>query len=246
MMELKLETTRGRRTLITIFHRWDVNPDDIVKVKDCTPEDAGRYLDFEDGSGWLVPIINVYEYTIRTTLCVVKKADYVCKANIHGPNMAYTGAPKSEEHPYVVPYNAYEKRLADFALSGKYTPKRWTARLRMLTLSKLREEAATRGLTEKYFIDKLMLEAEREKGTIGDRLKAIAILGRIMGVELDKKESHGGSRQPLFGNVSITTIQDDRRTQAQVVDFEELPAPKEMTNITDSVSKVFNNAKESE
>ena len=193
----------------TIYHIWDIpaNRKIHTDVKEVKPEHVGDFFQFDDGSGWLSPILTVFPYTIRTELCVIRKQDYVHKANVHPSKVNYTGMKSSHEHFLVRKPTFKERSLARDIAKGKYTPTKWTERMKVLTIEEMQKAGKKLGVDETYFIDKLKGFIEQPTGTIEGKTKALVTLGRVMGVELENNKAIGsGNTFNLFN-----TVQQQRR-----------------------------------
>jgi hypothetical protein len=214
---------KGDHKLVSVYHRWDIdNEEDIVGIE-ATKEDIGKFFDFKDGSGWYGKIRGVNDIAIRTNMCVVRKKDYVHQSHIRFPHTNYSGVMRTEEHELVRPFTRTEKGLTGCLLKGKRL-KYLSERVKMLTMKKLQEGLKDNGINEDEILD--LLKNAARKGN--EKIKAITILARIGGVELEAPKTVS---QPLLNVNNNFTIQDRRRNP------ELTPTPSDKA-IIDVVAKV--------
>lgn len=80
-------------------------------------------------------------------------------------------------------------------------------------LEDLKRRLVEKGIGEDFVVDNIVNEATNPKNKGFERLKANAMIGRILGVELE--ETVVASEQPraLIGNLNMFTVQDQRRNE---------------------------------
>jgi len=204
MIEIEVRY-KQKLKILTVYNKWDLKDDEIVGIE-ATKEDKGKYFKFDDGSDWYSKILGVTPLAIRTEICIVRIADYVHQAKVQYPQTSYSGAFKTEEHELVRSFNKPEQRCV-YRLMHDQPIKYLTKRIKMLTLKNLQAKLDDKGIDEAFIINLLINSAS--KGN--EKVKSIAILARIGGVEL---EPHSGPGAPkaLFVQNNLT-IQDQRRSQ---------------------------------
>lgn len=228
---LDILTGQGpKRKLVRVYHEWDVDPGDIIDWGNVTKADKGKFLRFDDGSGWLVKIVNVGldGNAIKTECGTYRRDDLVHVCRIKWPGANYSGINKEDEHPMVRPYNPREKHMATRTLNGTLNGKQISKRIKMLVLERMQEEADRHGVTEEYVIGRLKHWADTDNR---HALEALKTLARIKGVELNQQTDKGNDKPVgIFTQINnYGTIQDQRRAAA-------LPRLKELKEIVASTT----------
>lgn len=230
-----LEVVTGwanNRSVVTLYHEWDI-PDKsrITTWDDITLDDIGKFIQFDDGSGWytIVTNMNKNRTCIRTEAGMYRRADIVHVCRIKWFRSMYSGIPKEVEHRLVRPYNNSEKKGAAMILAGEPVT-HVTLRTKMLVLEKLAEETARHGVTEEYIVGRLKHWSDGDGKHALDSLKTLA---RAAGVELNQETKKGpekviGIFQQINNNAG--TIQDSRRRDV-------IPHMKEIREIVGPVDQ---------
>ena len=65
-----------KSTTVAIYNIWDVKDRDIVGW-DCTKEDIGKFIAFDDGSKLFTRILNCNSMAVRTEIGTFRRADIV-------------------------------------------------------------------------------------------------------------------------------------------------------------------------
>jgi hypothetical protein len=218
---------------VVLYHRWDLEPDQIVTVNQADFNDKGKYLDFDDGSGLYSKILSVTKISIRTEACVVRREDIVHTCRFHYPQTAYSGFHKREEHELIRGFRPQEIRTAHRMIKG-YQVKYATPRIKVLVMKKISEKLKEKGATLDWAIDKLKGLAESKRGTIGDKHKVILSIMRAHGVELEgaRALSNNKGNAPLLQQFNQFNIQQNRRQN-------QLPDKNEMKDIIEASHKVL-------
>lgn len=222
MFEIELPNHDSIRP-VKIYHRWDIKEEDIVTFDNIKAEHRERYLELDDGSGWYVKVYGVNDYSISTGIGMLRREDYVHQGTLRPVGTFYSGVKKGSQHELVAPYKKWEIALAKTVVSKGYKP-RWTERIKMLTLEELQRVADNKDIKAEWFIDRIKDEAENPNATSMGRLKAIGILARIMGTEIEKPITND---RPLL-SATINIRQNRRQALPDNKDMEEL-----LTNILD-------------
>ena len=199
-----------------MLNKWDVQNLQTVKCKDAKYEDKGKLLEFDDGSEWFSPIIGVSGDAVRTEVGVFNKNDIVCVSFLKIPGTQYSGLYRSDQHPLVYRPERSEHERVNAFLAGEFTGK-LSRRELMITAQRLCEVCKERDINEDWIIDKLISEADNARNKGFERIEAIKVLARIAGREIGMPvvvQNQGP--QPLFGNVNILTVQDQRRAQREL------------------------------
>jgi hypothetical protein len=222
MLKYHSHNTAGKRET-TYYHIWDLDPEDIVTVKDAKKADKGKYLDFQDGSGLYSRIMNVSPKTIRTEACVIRREDIVHISHFHGRNKAYSGIYKTEEHELIRPFRPQEKKAGYNLMKGRQI-KYLTPRIKVFIMKEISKKLESKGATVDWAIDRLKELAESNRGTIGDKHKVILSILRAHGVELESIRGldKGNGNRPLLQQFNQYNIQHDRRAQGSLPDKREL------------------------
>ena len=194
-----------------VLNKWDVKGLPTVKCKDAKYEDAGKLLEFDDGSEWYSPIIGVSGDAVRTEVGVFNKNDIVCVSRIKIPGTQYSGLYRSEQHILVYRPERSEYERVNAFLGGTFKGK-LSRRELMITAERLRVKCEEKNIDEDWIIGRLIREADSFKNKGFERLDAIKILARIMGSEIGGQLPQQKGQVPLFGQVNIMTIQDKRRS----------------------------------
>ena len=216
---------RTRIRTVMLYHEWDLRDKEIVSdARAVTAADKGKFFAFNDGSGWHDEIIAANEYYVYGKCTIIRKNDIVwqCKPNCVTTN--YSGVRKGEEHQHVRPYHPMEKSLSTKIINGTISDKAYvTTRIRVLTLDRIKEKLQDKGVNEEWLVARLLREADNMRGRGSDRLEAIKILSRAEGIELEKKtQSQSLERMPIFQQINMGTVQNQRRLMAEVPTLDEL------------------------
>jgi len=232
---LKVEVMyRENRKIVVVYQEWDISPDEIAGEK-ITKDDIGKFYKYNDGSGWYSPILGVSNLSIRTELGVVRRDDYVHQSIVKYPGTSYSGCHRNEEHDYLRSFSVAEQHCAYRLLHDKPV-KYLTKRVKMLTLKKLQEKLHNKQIDEEFIIDLLVNAAS--KGN--EKIKAITILSRIGGVELEPPKQPAGKTPLFLQQNNFTTIQDQRRNMMELPNSKSL---KEMIEVsTDKLDEIAKNA----
>ena len=214
---------RHKSTTVKMYHLWDVSPENIVGW-DCTKEDIGKYILFDDGSKLLSKIKNCNNMAVRTDVGTFRRADIVHCSIPKWPGANYSGVEKGRESFKVRPPSTREKRNASKILNNTlqegFTV---SAREKALAVEKLQTEIATHGITEEWIVTKL----KRMGGDINNRhaMEAIKVLARIAGIELNQPRVQGaGGGIALFQQINQggNTIQQQRRNAGEIPNLKSL------------------------
>jgi len=231
---IQLEVTyKQNLKLIEIPHVWDIPEEQkVYDAHAITKDDKGKYYVFDDGSNWCSRIFSVSPTVVRTYLCVVRRDDYIHQAKIHYPYTSYSGVKQTEEHHLIRAYTVGERKVSDLIVSGQKDMEVMTPRVKMLTMEKLGNSMVERGLGQDFIIDSLKNAAV--KGN--EKIKAIKILARILGVELEPNEM-GGGKGNTYNNL---TIQDQRRQGLLTTERREnMPNINEIKNVVSKVTELI-------
>jgi hypothetical protein len=231
MITLEMRDKNLKFRFIEVFHVWELDPNDVIH--DAYEVDKShskkKYYHYDDGSDWCALILSVAILGFSTTLNCVRRDDFVHSTWIHLPGSMYTGVTRMEEHYLVRQYTRRERYMSDMIIAGQANPS--SPRMQVLVMEKLRNAMEMKGLDEDYVINKLMAAAE--KGN--EKIKAITILARILGVELvtPSNPNRGGGSGNTYNNL---TIQDQRRNGGQI---EQMPDPNEIRGVVAKVTSML-------
>lgn len=112
-------TYNGRDYDVPTYHRWDVGDEDVVSWSDCTKEDAGKYIMFDDGTELYTKVITCNYAVIRTEAGSFRRDDIVHLCIPKYKHSNYSGVISKDEHPLVRPYTRGEKALATRMANGE-------------------------------------------------------------------------------------------------------------------------------
>lgn len=201
---------------ITLLNKWDIKGYETVRCKDVEYNDIGKLLEFDDGSEWYTPIVAVSGYAVRTDAGLFNKRDIVCVSRIKVPGAQYSGLYRNDQHLLVFPPTRKESERVSQFLAGQFGGK-LSKRELMITTERLQEVCTKKSIDEDWIIKRLIREADNDRNKGFERLEAVKIIARVMGVEIATPVLQGHlGQQPLFGNVNILSIQDQRRNERQM------------------------------
>jgi len=230
MINIEVKYRNGLR-IAQVYNKWDIpHESSIVYAKDATSEDAGKLLAFDDGSEWFTRILRVDGSRIFTDCGVFNKTDIVTCSRIKYSMSTYDGANYHDHHPIFRGYTNAEMERSTKYISGNRI--KLTKREQMLTAQQLADAATENfGIDADWLLKRIIQVADNTKTRGADRLEAIKILSRIAGAEIGTPIV-GKNNIPLFGNLTVLSIQDKRRSENQVVHT--------TAEITDVVNEVLN------
>ena len=215
MLKVRIYRDNKHHNLFTIYHLWDNIPEDMIvrDIHKATEADIGKYLLLNDGSDWLVKIRLIGKEDVLTDIGGMYPKDIVNQSIPKPFRGGYSGLFNSYRHLSFFPVSKFETEAAykmivekDFKGSKYFSPSVY-----MLVLSKMQEIGRDMGVDEGYLVNRLIREADNLKGRGSDRLEALKILSRMMGVELDRKETKEISGKAVFNQLNVGTIQDLRK-----------------------------------
>lgn len=206
---------RDAKYQIIVLNKWDISGYETVKCKDVVYGDVGKLLEFDDGSEWYTPIVAISGYAVRTEAGLFNKRDIVCVSRIKAPGTQYSGLYLYDQHPLVFPATRKESERVSAFLAGEFHGK-LSRRELMITTERLQEQCREHGLDENWIVNRLVREADDMRNKGFERLEAVKILARVMGVEIGGQVLGPQRSQPLFGNVNYFSIQDRRRGERQI------------------------------
>lgn len=217
MIEYRL-TYKDKSKTAYLYHDWDVEGRDVVGW-DCTKDDVGKFIRFDDGSNLHAKIIGVSDEAVRTEVGVFRRDDIVhcCIPKWHNAN--YSGVLSKEEHPFVRPYSHREKGTVTRLLKGEDIPGKFiTPRIKMFTLERLREEVEKYEMTNsageivkadpQYYINQIIAATQNPNGR--NFAFAMKVLARLYEIDAEKITDKTQTNTPLLGGVNkaLTRKQD--------------------------------------
>lgn len=201
---------------ITVLNKWDVEGCETVKCCDAKFGDAGKMLEFDDGSEWYSPIVGVSKDAVRTEAGLFNRRDIVTVSRIKVRGSQYSGVYLHEQHLLVFPPTIRENERVNKFLAGEFDGK-LTKRELMITTERLQEVCVANDIDENWIVTRLIREADNDRNKGFERLEAIKIIARVMGTEIAQPAIQlPQTQQPLFGNVNILSIQEQRRNERKM------------------------------
>jgi len=206
---------KNQTQLVQVLNKWDINGREIVNLHDVTWNDVGKLLELDDGSEWYTPIIAFKGNTVRTDIGCFNRRDLCTISVVRLRGTQYSGLYRSDQHLAVVPPSNYEYQRVEAFFNNQFKGQ-LSKRELMITQEKLQEQCERYKIDDKWVISRLYDEARNDKNKGFERLEAIKILARIMGVEIGSPMPTNTNSQPLFANINVLSIQDQRRQQVNL------------------------------
>jgi len=130
----------GKEYDVPVYHRYDLDKErGITTWEDCTKQDVGKYIMFDDGSELYTIVHGCNHSVVRTEAGSFRREDirHLCVPKYKYSN--YSGTISKDEHPLVRGYTKGEKALAT-RLAGGEKVKFISNRVKMLCLDNIRNE----------------------------------------------------------------------------------------------------------
>jgi len=212
----------GKTKEVTLYHSWDVKDEDIVHDPDVFAKGSqkDKYLQFFDGyNNTFTKITSSAIYSFITGVGVFKRRQYFDLVRIQFPYTNYSGAKCYHEHQLSRPYRKAEYNAAGLFLK-KDAKVGLTPRIKMIIKEKLVDMGIQLGIDPEWIVSRLIREADNMRGRGADRIEAVKVLSRMMGMELEKATYNPAVHlnNPLFAQFNQGTIQDQRRNSVEQIE----------------------------
>ena len=200
----------GKTKTVELLHEWDIDKSQVVDPVTCAHADKGKFIRFNDGSGWYTRLKGASDMAIKTEAGTFRRADFVICSKVKWVGGFYSGVPSQEEHPLVRPYTRRDKEFSTKFINGTLSKRNHlTPRMRMLVLDKLRTACIDAGVDETFIASRFL------KWASGDGIHAFKsnlVLARICGIELEQNVQ---SKTPNIGKfMQVININQERRSEA--------------------------------
>jgi len=185
VITFKYYTRRGVLKQGRLYHKFDLPWDyEAVKWHECTNEDSGKFIMFDDGSELFTRVLKCNAITVTTECGLYRRDDLIHCFDMKNPYANYSGVPAGAEHTLVRPLTRQEKGLVTRYQRGdklKYVTPRIVLSARDVMKKKLEDLGVTGStIVENYY--------RLSQGKGPQALTATDRMAMIMGVNTTKLE----------------------------------------------------------
>lgn len=205
----------------TIYDVWDITDKkhSIVKAKDVTSKDVGKFLKLNDGSKQYVKILNFYKGRIDTSSGVYYKSEIISMVNPRIPFTEYCGAKKGEESFAIVPATFEEKMVVRELFLGRKPDCKITKRVSIMNIDEMKRYFIEKGRNENSILEKLdeLAFGKTNQHTI-NALKAMDTIFNMNVLNEKKVETKAKSLAELFGFGTNTPTMLEACERAEIIE----------------------------
>lgn len=209
----------GRALKGVVYNEWDVSPSQLIDPFRCYTIDnkhIGKFVQFNDGSGFYAKIQEGLIQYIKTSCGMMKHKDYLRISLLKPMHTNYSGLPKSKENFIAKPLCEAEKdRIKSFIKGEKIG---LTRREKVAVIDEIKRKLEEKGITTDWAMNNIVDECTNNKNRGFERLEANKIILRVLGVEVEPKNVQQAPPQALFAQFNSINIQDQRRSDAALPD----------------------------
>lgn len=244
MIEFLVVNSNSSKTLIRLYHEWDLKHFKDVKIIRGLASDSMQvperalglnyFYEYADGSGLYALVRYRRMFMLHTEggkIPISKFRALEPSSYIRQARALYSGVKKEEESLEFSRPTKLEREAAKALVSGSRPTAFITLRIRNMAIEEMKEQLLANGVSEAVIGSELVNMAMTCKHA-PTKLEALTKLARVMGVELEQPRGATNIKElnaPIF-NMS-TTIQDQRRKS--------IPTAKEMNEVRNVVAEVI-------